>query len=162
MKTKMNKNWTTAGGEIVKDKITAFQVVDGKENAVEKLKKSEEFKIIALKDMAEYDDWQPEESGFYKIFADTPLNVWSLGQFIKKYLVDGNKFAVVKISVSSNGYKEYYGLIKAIVKDNHFGLTMKMSRMKIDWKETGFMEFLKDKPAEETPKSKPKTGLADL
>jgi len=162
MKTKMRKAWTTPDGETTKE-YTAFQIVDGKENAVEKNKKSDEFKVLALKDIAEYEDWQPEETaGLYKVWAEKSLGVWSLGQFVKKYLITDNKFAVIKISTGTS-YKEYYGLIKPVIKGTGFGLTMKISRVKIDWeKGDALMEFLKEKPAEEIAKTKPKVGLADL
>jgi len=162
---KQRKVWTTAKGEAVLDEVKAYQLSDGKENPVEKFNKSEEFRVVALKNNAEYEDWLPEPTqGLYTIFAEKDIDQYSLYQFAK-ILINKDQFAVIKIAIG-NSFKQYYGLIKArIVKDVNdkvcgYALTMKVSRQKLIEK-LGVMPIFTEKP-KEVILGKAQTGLAEL
>jgi hypothetical protein len=163
-----NRYPTTANGELInKDEVKAYQVVDGKETYVEKYKKTDEFNVLALKDMDEYEDWMLESGqGMYKVWAEEEDAIYSLYQFTKKYLVEKNKFAVVYVT-SGNSYNKYYGLIRPVIKDVNgkqcFALTMKVAKQKIDWENSEFvMPIIESKPSPKAKATEARTGLAEL
>lgn len=156
---KQRKLWTTAKGEAILDEVKSYQIIEGKETPVEKFKKSEEFRIVALKSNAEYEDWLPEPTqGLYTIFAEKDIDQYSLYQFAK-ILIDKEQFAVTKIAIG-NSFKQYYGLIKARVVNGGFAITMKISRQKLIEK-LATMPIYTEKP-KEVVVGKAVTGLADL
>lgn len=153
------KYWVTEDGTVCTDKLQAYQVVDGKEQPVEKFKKSEDFIVMACKDVGEYDEWLQEN--LYAIWGEKEQDVYSISQFAK-YLYENELMAVVKISIG-NSFKEFYGLIKPkVTKLNDgasFGILMKTARKRIKLDEFGQMQFVSKQPkvpAKDSSKAKTK------
>jgi uncharacterized protein YdeI (BOF family) len=158
--TVQTKKWVTNEGEVVLDGVLSYQVQDGKETLVEKLKKSEELLVLATKPMAEYSEWLAEST--YAIWGETDTDVYALSK-MAKHLQTKDEFAVVKISLSSNSFKEYYGLIIPVMRGGQFGITMKISRLKIDFAEFGMMNYLDKQPVVDTePANKAKSKMDKL
>jgi hypothetical protein len=110
--------------------------------------------------MAEYDEWLAEST--YAIWGETDTDVYALSKMAKN-LQTKDEFAVIKLSLSSNSFKEYYGLIIPVMKGGRFGITMKISRLKIDFAEFGMMNYLDKQPVVDTePANKAKSKMDKL
>lgn len=159
-KVTQNKKWFTQLGEEVLEGVRTYQVVDGKEDEVQKLKKSEDFIVIAQKSSAEYDEWL--EESLYSIWGEKPADVSSISKFAK-YLHDKDMMAVVKISVG-NSFKEYYGMIKPefygeAKEGTSFTLTMKITRQRVKFFDQSKMTFTTKTPKVEEKEAKPKSKM---
>jgi len=155
-----NKKWCTADGCEVLEGIRAFQIVDSKEEEVQKLKKSEDFIVIAQKPAAEYDEWL--EESLYSIWGEKPADCYGIGKFAK-HLYEKDLMAVVKISVG-NSFKEYYGMIKPCFTDDpkeggSFTLTMKITRQRVKFFDQSKMIFTTKAPKIEEKEAKPKSKM---
>jgi len=158
--TVQSKKWVTNEGEVILDGVLSYQVEDGKETLVEKLKKSEELLVLATKPMAEYGEWLAEST--YAIWGETDTDIYALSKMAKN-LQTNNEFAVIKLSLSSNSFKEYYGLIAPVMNGGRFGITMKISRLKIDFAEFGMMNYLDKQPVvNNEPVNKAKSKMDKL
>jgi len=160
-KVTQNKKYVTAEGEEVLEGIRTYQVVDGKEEEVSKVKKSEDFIVIASKPVAEYDQWL--EEALYSIWGERPADCFGISKFAK-YLYDKDLMAVVKISISSNSFKTYYGLIKPTFSEDPkegtiFTLTMKIARQRVKFFDQSKMSYTTKAPKIEEDVAKPKSKM---
>lgn len=143
--TTQTKKWITKDGNVVFDGVQSYQVDEnGKEIAVDKLKKSDAFVVVTTKPNAEYDEWLPEHT--YTIWGETDNDVYALSKFAN-HLHEKNEFAVIMVTLSSNTFHDYYGLIRPVMRGGQFGITMKCSRLKINFAEYGLMNYLDKQPA---------------
>jgi len=155
-----NKKYLTADGQEVLEGIRTFQVVEGKEEEVQKLKKSEDFIVIAQKPVTEYDEWL--EESLYSLWGEKPADCYGIGKFAK-YLYEKDIMAVVKISVG-NSFKEYYGLIKPTFSEDpkegtSFTLTMKITRQRVKFFDQSKMIYTTKAPKIEEKAEKPKSKM---
>jgi len=156
-----NKKYITAEGEEVLEGIRTYQVVDGKEEEVSKVKKSEDFIVIASKPVAEYDEWL--EEALYSIWGERSADCFGISKFAK-FLYEKDLMAVVKISISSNSFKEYYGLIKPTFSEDpkegtSFTLTMKIARQRVKFFDQSKMSYTTKAPKIEEDVAKPKSKM---
>jgi len=167
--TQQKKAWMTEDGTVILDGVQSFQVVDGKEELVEKVKKTEDFIIAQCKPIAEYGDWLQEN--IYAIWCEKTIDTYSLSKF-GKYLFDNKKMAVILLS-TGNSFKEFHGLITPRFYDMKtgetleapkqgcgMGITLKTARIKIKFEDFGQMDYTTVQPApEEAPVTKAKSKM---
>ena len=159
-KVTQNKKWFTEDGEEVLEGVRTYQVVDGKEEEVQKLKKSEDFIVIASKPVAEYDEWL--EESLYSIWGEKPADCYGISK-LAKYLYEKDLMAIVKISIG-NSFKEYYGLIKPTFSEDpkegtSFTLTMKITRQRVKFFDQSKMTYTMKAPKIEEKAEKPKSKM---
>jgi len=156
--TQQKKAWITEDGAVILDGVQSFQVVDGKEELVEKMKKTEDFIVLSTKPAAEYNDWLQEN--IYAIWCEKPIDTYSLSKF-GKFLFDNSKMAIIKLS-TGNSFKEFHGLIVPRFYDKKtgetleapkegcgMGITLKTTRIKIKFEDFGQMDYTTVQPAPE-------------
>ena len=155
-----NKKYLTADGQEVLEGVRTFQIVEGKEEEVEKLKKSEDFMIFASKPAAEYDEWL--EESLYSIWGEKPADCYGISK-LAKYLYEKDLMAVIKISIG-NSFKEYYGLIKPTFSEDpkegtNFTMTMKITRQRVKFFDQSKMTYTTKAPKIEEKAEKPKSKM---
>lgn len=158
-KVSQNKKYFTADGIEVLEGVRTFQVIDGKEEEVQKLDKSEDLIVFASKPVEEYEEWL--EESLYSIWGEKPTDVFGLGKFAK-HLADKKIMAIVKVSIGKS-FKMNYGMIKPQFNaDGSFTLSMKITRQRVKFFEQSKMAYITKAPKIEEEANMPKSKMESL
>ena len=113
--------------EIPAADVEYFQVLDGKEEPVEKFSRTKTLKILKVIPATKLDSYLIEDT--YEIWSNSIPALWRFAEWLDKH----DKIAVSKFSFG-NGFKESYALIYPHIEDGKFLLVMSLTRMNLTYK----------------------------
>ena len=115
------------GSEVPESDVQYFQVLDGKEEPVEKFSRTKTLKILKTIPMSKLDTYLVEDT--YEIWSENIPALWKFAEWLDK----NDKVAVSKYSFG-NGFKESYALIYPHIEDGKFLLVMALTRVNLSYK----------------------------
>jgi len=100
------------GKEIPASQVRYFQVMpDGSETEVTPFEKTKELTIHKLLDREQLENYLPDS--FYEVWGPMPSQLWKIAE----YLENNDKVGVCRF-VASKGFKDYYGIIYPVKKED--------------------------------------------
>lgn len=143
---------TDDGQEVPNEDVIYCQVIDGEEREVQKFPKTKVWDITNLVPRDRL--WNFLIESFYEIWSEKN-GLWLLAE----YLQQQNKLAVCSHIVLRKSFKEYYGLIFPVVKEDKYTLVLALTRMNLQFEHLRPAKPIAEQRKPETPKATAKSVL---
>ena len=112
--------------QVDESEVKFYQVIDGKEQEVEKFQRTHDLKIEKTIPRVDLDAFLPDS--YYQVWSDDPASLYKIASDLER----NDKVGVTRVSFG--GFKQYYGLIYPTQFGDEYGLTMMLTvgRKKFD------------------------------